>query len=119
MLETTLFTFLHLLVLVYWLGGDLGAFYASFVLTDEARPAGQRLGAAVVVKHVDMAPRMALIFAAPTGLALAVSRGWLALDWGWILAAFALAVIWAASPGASISARDRPGRRAISRSASG
>ncbi|TGY90171.1 hypothetical protein E5163_03335 [Marinicauda algicola] len=95
MLETTLFTFLHLLVLVYWLGGDLGAFYASFVLTDEARPAGQRLGAAVVVKHVDMAPRMALIFAAPTGLALAVSRGWLALDWGWILAAFALAVIWA------------------------
>ena len=68
---------LHIFVLVYWLGGDLGAFYASSVVTDPSKPPAARLTAAKIVADVDMAPRMALIFAFPTGLALAISKGWL------------------------------------------
>lgn len=96
MFETTVFSLLHILVFVYWLGGDLGAFYGSTVLADPNRPAQQRLGAAVIIKNVDMAPRMALIFALPTGLALAQSRGW--LDPGWLVVAtvFLAASLWAA-----------------------
>jgi hypothetical protein len=86
---------LHILVLVYWLGGDLGAFYASRLVAEEARPAAGRLAAASILMNVDMAPRMALIFAFPTGLALAVSRGWLELNFQWVWPAFAVAVVWA------------------------
>ncbi|MEO1038452.1 MAG: hypothetical protein AAFX09_02825 [Pseudomonadota bacterium] len=88
-----LMMFAHLLVLVYWLGGDLGAFYASSILVDEKQPAPARMAAAKVVANVDMAPRMALIFAFPTGYSLAISIGWLAapgwtagLAWGGALA---------------------------------
>lgn len=84
-------TLLHVLVFVYWLGGDLGAFYASSLLTDPARPVPARATAATVLSNIDMAPRTALILAAPTGLQLAALKGWLALD------AVALVVVWAAS----------------------
>ncbi len=87
---------LHILVLVYWLGGDLGAFYASRLVVDETRPAAGRMAAASILMNVDMAPRMALIFAFPTGLALSVSRGWLELDFQWVWLAFAAAAVWAA-----------------------
>ena len=90
-----LYLLLHILVLVYWLGGDLGAFYASRLLVDAQRPPEARAAAANILMNVDMAPRMGLIFAFPTGFALAVSRGWIDVDPVWIAAAFALAALWA------------------------
>jgi hypothetical protein len=35
-LTTALLTLLHLLIPVYWLGGDLGAFYAGRILRNPA-----------------------------------------------------------------------------------
>jgi len=90
-----LFLLLHLLVFVYWLGGDLGAFYASGLLADSRRGPTARATAANILMNVDMAPRMGLIFAFPTGFALAISRGWLAVDPVWIAPAFAFAALWA------------------------
>ena len=87
---------LHILVFVYWLGGDLGAFYASRLVVDSKRAPAGRVAAATILLNVDMAPRMALIFAFPTGFALALHRGWLGADWLWVGAAFGLAVVWAA-----------------------
>jgi hypothetical protein len=91
----TLFVLLHLLVFAYWLGGDLGAFYASGLVVDPDRTPQARAAAAHILMTVDMAPRMALIFAFPTGFALAVTRGWLTAPPAWIAAAFALALVWA------------------------
>ncbi|MCR9129709.1 MAG: hypothetical protein NXI12_09315 [Alphaproteobacteria bacterium] len=90
-----LFLLLHLLVFVYWLGGDLGAFYASRLLADSRRGPTARATAANILMTVDMAPRMGLIFAFPTGFALAISRGWLAVDPIWAAPAFAFAALWA------------------------
>lgn len=86
---------LHILIFVYWLGGDLGAFYASRLVVDPDRPPAGRVAAATILLNVDMAPRMALIFAFPTGLALAVHRGWLDVGWLWVAAGFAAAIVWA------------------------
>jgi len=86
---------IHILVLVYWLGGDLGAFVASRLVADPARAPAGRAAAATILMHVDMAPRMALIFAFPTGFALAVYEGWLPAGPVWIAPAFALALVWA------------------------
>lgn len=93
-LDTALISLAHVLVLVYWLGGDLGAFYTSRFLTRPGVSAEKRLMAAKIVGDVDMAPRSALILAFPTGLALAQARGWIGGPelWGWL--ALALGLAW-------------------------
>lgn len=96
MFETALFGFLHVLVFVYWLGGDLGAFYSSRFLTQPNVPVEHRLLASKIIADVDMAPRTALILAAPTGLILAISKSWIALPMSYGWAALAGALVWLA-----------------------
>ena len=69
----------HGLVLVYWLGGDLGAFYASTLVTRSSEAPAARVTAARILNAVDMAPRTALLLAFPTGLSLAAAKDWIAL----------------------------------------
>lgn len=99
-LEPALWTLLHVLVLVYWLGGDLGAFYTSRYLIRPGVSAERRLLSAAIVNDVDMAPRTALILAFPTGFMLAQKSGWLEVPvwsaWFVLLASLAwLALVWA------------------------
>lgn len=77
---TALLTLIHVLVLAYWLGGDLGAFYSSSFLTSPTRSVPERMLALKILNNVDMAPRTALILALPTGLALAWMKGWVTLE---------------------------------------
>lgn len=96
-MELVALTLLHILVFVYWLGGDLGAFYSSSLVADPKRSADARAAAANILMNVDMAPRAGLIFAFPTGLALAVSKGWLpGVGWLVVAAAFVAAAAWMA-----------------------
>jgi hypothetical protein len=76
-LPTALLTLIHVLIFVYWLGGDLGAFYSSSFLVDPKRTVVERTMALKILNNVDMAPRTALILAFPTGLALAWMKGWM------------------------------------------
>lgn len=94
MLDQALFALIHVLVFVYWLGGDLGAFYTSRFLTQPNVPADRRLMAAKVVGDVDMAPRTALILALPTGLLLAQSKGWLVVGWPIAIGITIAALAW-------------------------
>lgn len=87
---------LHVLILVYWLGGDLGAFVASFLIANPAKDRAARLGAAGLLGDVDMAPRTALILAFPTGFTLAVTRGWVEADPLWVAAAWIAGLAWLA-----------------------
>jgi len=96
LVDQALFALLHVLVFVYWLGGDLGAFYTSRFLIQPDVSADRRLMAAKIVGDVDMAPRTALILTLPTGLALAQSKGWVALGWPLIAASGIAAVLWLA-----------------------
>ncbi len=90
-LATAAITFLHLLVFAYWLGGDLGVFYLSRTVTDEAATIEQRQFAVSKLLALDLMPRFALLMTLPTGLTTAHVVGWLALPW-WILAS-----VWIAS----------------------
>jgi hypothetical protein len=91
-----LVTLLHILVFVYWLGGDLGVFYSSTILTDtKTSPAG-RIAAAKVLAQVDMAPRTAMILTLPTGLTLADARTWIELSAVQVTGAWVLALGWLA-----------------------
>lgn len=87
-------TVLHLLVFAYWLGGDIGVFYASTLLTDSARAPAGRLAAGKILADLDLAPRFCLLLALPTGLLLADQTGWLTMSPLWIGLVFVLALAW-------------------------
>lgn len=95
-----LITLLHLCIAIYWLGGDLGAFYGSTFMTDPKRSVAERMMALKILNNIDMAPRTALILAFPTGLTLAWAKGWLQISGTWVAladVAFSgwLALAWA------------------------
>ncbi|MEM8988455.1 MAG: hypothetical protein AAGC95_17205 [Pseudomonadota bacterium] len=92
--DVVAFTVLHLLIFAYWLGGDAGVFYSSLVVTDGKRSPEARITAAKILLNVDMVPRICLLLALPTGLALAASKGWVALTPIWIVLAFVAAAAW-------------------------
>ena len=88
-----LLTLLHLLIPIYWLGGDLGAFYGSGFMVDAKRTVPERMMALKILNNIDMAPRTARILALPTGLSLAAAKGWV------VLPPLALLVLWLAGLG--------------------
>ncbi|MFT3966023.1 MAG: hypothetical protein QM690_09095 [Sphingobium sp.] len=85
-------TLLHILIPIYWLGGDLGAFYGSTFMTDPKRSVAERMMALKILNNIDMAPRTTLILAFPTGFALAWAKGWLQVP-GIAVAAVAVAFL--------------------------
>ncbi len=87
-------TLLHILIFVYWLGGDLGVFYASTILTDTKTSPQGRMVAAKVLAQVDMAPRTAMILTLPTGLTLATLAGYINLSGALIAAIWLLGLGW-------------------------
>lgn len=95
-MDIYILTLVHIMIFVYWLGGDLGAFYSGLVLVDEKRSVPERMLALKILNNIDMAPRTCLILALPTGLLLAGAKGWLPLSAFSIFLIVAAAVIWLA-----------------------
>ena len=85
---------MHVLVFVYWLGGDLGAFYISRMISDPARPVAARIAAAQALAALDMAPRTALILTLPTGLTLASVVGHISLPAALLALTWGLSLSW-------------------------
>jgi hypothetical protein len=84
---------LHLLLLTYWLGGDLGVFYSSrFVLRPELSPA-QRTTALKIMAGCDLAPRVCLVLFLPSGVLLMSTRP----HGADFLHAWQVGVVWALS----------------------
>lgn len=61
---------LHILLFVYWLGGDLGVYYSSrFIIRPELSPETRAIAARIMV-GCDMAPRVSLILFGASGVTL-------------------------------------------------
>ena len=61
---------LHILLLTYWLGADLGVFYSSRFVVDSAVRPDARAVAAKIMHAVDMGPRICLVLILPSGVTL-------------------------------------------------
>jgi hypothetical protein len=96
MLVPALLSLLHILIPVYWLGGDLGAFYSAGFLIDPKRAVPERMLALTILNNIDMAPRTTLILALPTGVLLGWEKGWLTLPGFAVLAVWLAAFAWLA-----------------------
>ncbi len=90
----SLLVFVHVLLLVFWLGTDIGVFLAAKIsersdLSVETRSTVLRLGMVL-----DRLPRSALVLIIPTGLQLAVNMGLLALSTTLLIFIWGLALVW-------------------------
>jgi hypothetical protein len=95
--------FLHIVLFAYWLGGDVGVFYASrYILKSELGPEARAVSAKIMHAS-DIAPRISLVLILPSGITLMALgplgdeffvQGWLlALVWVCGLAWLAAALI--------------------------
>jgi hypothetical protein len=91
---------LHLLLWVYWLGADVGTYYASRFVADGQLTTAARATAAKIMLGVDLAPRVCMPLTLASGVQLAVMGGTLSLPasalWGcWLLCGLWLLVaLW-------------------------
>ena len=80
--------FLHIALFAYWLGGDVGVFYASRYIIKSELGAESRAVATKIMHATDIAPRISLVLILPTGITL-MAEGPLGDDFfvhGWLLA---------------------------------
>jgi hypothetical protein len=88
-----LLLFLHILLFVYWLGGDVGVFYSSTFVTDTSLSREARLTAFKIFINLDMLPRYCLALMLTVGGALAHYIGYEHPQWQ-LTAIIALGPLW-------------------------
>lgn len=62
--------FLHIVLLTYWLGSDIGVFYSSKFVVNPGISTSGRAVAMKIMHMVDLAPRICLILMLPSGVTL-------------------------------------------------
>jgi hypothetical protein len=94
-----LLQFLHIILLVYWLGADLGVFICGTRIIRDDLSLDERLRIREIAMDLDMAPRTALPLMIPVGFSLATTYGapitgiWLIFLW--LAALLWVALVWA------------------------
>lgn len=84
----------HLLLFVYWLGGDFGVFYSSFYVVDSKLSPESRLTASRILLAIDQLPRFCLLLMLPVGLSLANRLGIVTLAPVSLAATWLAAALW-------------------------
>ncbi len=87
----------HVLLLVAWLGIDVGVFSSSFVMRRPGLSTETRLTVRSIMRNLDLAPRLSLILTVPVAVGLAKQTGWgLRSTPNWVVwTVFAAALVWA------------------------
>jgi len=91
-----LWKYVHVLLFAYWLGADLGVFFASRYVARRDLALGERLRFLDLLLKIDLAPRTALILMIPVGLVLATNLGLVSLPAHWQPLVWCAALLWLA-----------------------
>lgn len=94
MSEVLFIKFLHIVGLAYWLGGDLGVFYSSFVVANKSAPSNVRVAAAKMLFALDQAPRLCMTMMLPLGAHLAWRLGVLPISSALMTTIWVIAFLW-------------------------
>ncbi|WP_337879403.1 hypothetical protein [Rheinheimera sp.] len=85
---------LHIVLFVYWLGGDLGTFYASRFVAKEGQSAEQRLTALKIMMGVDQGPRICMALMLGPGIHMAYTIGLMQVPAWAMVATWLLCLVW-------------------------
>jgi len=72
---------IHILLFVYWLGGDLGVFYSSGFVVNDSLSREARLTAAKIMLGCDLVPRICMSLMLTVGGLLSASMGFEHITW--------------------------------------
>ena len=86
----------HVLLLVYWLGTDLGVFYSARYVLKPDLPLATRGTVARILLALDLSPRVCLVLTLPVGLTLAADLGLSPIHGGWLVAVWVASLAWLA-----------------------
>lgn len=90
-MEHTIWVFIHVMLLVYWLGGDLGVFLLAKAAKRSDLSFAERAFALKMAVQIDLIPRLCFTLMFPVGLQLSASGGFVAIP------SWALTLAWVAS----------------------
>lgn len=74
--DHAVFVVIHILLVVAWLGMDIGVFSSTFMVRNPKYPIRERLMLGRLASFLDMGPRTSLLLMYPVGAWLAWSGGW-------------------------------------------
>ena len=97
MTEILLLKFVHVLLFVYWLGGDLGVFYSSNYVVNPDISVESRQVAAKIMFWLDQAPRLCMTLILPVGLHLAVALGEISMPTQLLALIWVICLFWFAN----------------------
>ena len=86
----------HILLFVYWLGGDIGVFHSSSYVRNAALTREARGTALKILLWVDMIPRYCLVLMLPVGYTLAMELGIVSVSSTVAVGMWVIALIWLA-----------------------
>ncbi len=102
--------FLHILVLVYWVGADIGVLYGAHFATNADYSRETRLTVAQIMGFIDQFPRLSLPMIVTTGATIAVLRGYMPVDPLWLAPVWLIGLLWGGMVLALYLNRRRPDR---------
>ena len=106
----TVALFAHILIVVYWLGADLGRVYLARIGAAPVAAPAARVLAARAVLWLGTVINAALVLILPVGISLAAALGaYRILDASWLTATWLVAAAWLALSIAADRAAGRPG----------
>ena len=86
-MEHTIWVFIHVMLFVYWLGGDLGVFLLAKAAKRPDLSFAERAFALKMAVQIDLIPRLCFTLMFPVGLQLSASGGFAAIpNWALTLA---------------------------------
>jgi len=86
----------HILLFVYWLGGDIGVFHSAGYVRDAALSRDARATALKILAWIDMIPRYCLVLTLPVGYTLATKLGVVSVASGMVIGVWLMAFVWLA-----------------------
>ncbi len=100
--------FLHVALLVYWLGADIGVFYSSLQVIKPEHPPETRAAIVKVLTFVNYFPATASILMLPVGLQLAAGVDASPVTGAWLVLVWLGALAWLAITHSSAKRRGTP-----------
>lgn len=95
--EFLIIKLLHIIAFVYWLGGDLGTYYASRFLSRSDLSPQARSTALTIMMGCDQGPRFAMPLILPLGFHLAYLMGGFQVSALWLTVTWIVCLAWVAS----------------------
>ncbi|TGY90163.1 hypothetical protein E5163_03280 [Marinicauda algicola] len=106
--EVHVLRWLHILAMVYWLGGEWGVFQTSYKVVNPRLPFEERQRHMETAYRIDILARTGIISLLPLGLHMGYLYGFHPLGGGWLALMWAVYAAWFALTWAAYATRGKP-----------